>query len=71
MAYMVAGYLIIWFASFAFIISMVQRQRGLRHDIEMLKELADQRKPVDVQVTTGEGVVDRNAQRAGLPEEVK
>jgi CcmD family protein len=39
MAYMVAGYLIIWFASFAFIFSMVQRQRGLEREINTLREL--------------------------------
>ncbi len=45
MAYMVAGYLIIWLCSFAFIVSMVQRERGLRRDIETLKELAGEQKP--------------------------
>ncbi len=44
MAYMVAAYLIIWVASFAFIFSMVQRQRGLQREIEQLKELADREK---------------------------
>ncbi len=41
MTYMVAGYLIIWIASFAFIFSMVQRQRSLQREIEQLKDLAD------------------------------
>ncbi len=39
MAYMVAGYLIIWVCSFAFILSMVQRQRGLQREIEALKDV--------------------------------
>ena len=42
MAYMVAGYLIIWLASFAFIISMVQRQRNLQREIDTLKELVSE-----------------------------
>ena len=40
MAYMVAGYLIIWLASFAFIFSMMQRQRSMQRDIETLKEVS-------------------------------
>jgi CcmD family protein len=40
MIYMVAGYLIIWAASFVFIVSMVQRQRNLRREIESLQEVA-------------------------------
>jgi CcmD family protein len=44
MAYMVAGYLIIWAASFVLIFSMVQRQRGLQRDVEQLKELAGDRR---------------------------
>jgi CcmD family protein len=44
MPYMVAGYLIIWVASFAFIFSMVQRQRSLQREIEQLKDLADREK---------------------------
>lgn len=40
MAYMVAGYLIVWACSFAFIFSMVQRQRSLQREIEALKEMA-------------------------------
>jgi CcmD family protein len=42
MAYMVGGYLIIWAASFVFIISMVQRQRRLQRELETLKEVAGQ-----------------------------
>ncbi len=44
MAYMVAGYLIIWVASFVFIFSMVQRQRSLQREIETLKEMAGDHK---------------------------
>jgi len=39
MTYMVAGYLIIWAASFALIFSMVRRQGNLQREITMLKEL--------------------------------
>jgi len=39
MTYMVAGYLIIWAASFALIFSMVRRQSNLQREITMLKEL--------------------------------
>jgi CcmD family protein len=41
MAYMVAGYLIIWVASFAFIFSMVQRQRNLQREIDTLKNMVE------------------------------
>ena len=44
MIYMVAGYLIIWLASFALIISMVQRQRQLRRELEALKDVASEEK---------------------------
>ena len=44
MIYMVAGYLIIWLASFALIISMVQRQRQLRQELESLREMAGEDK---------------------------
>jgi CcmD family protein len=44
MIYMVAGYLIIWLASFALIISMVQRQRQLRRELEALREMAGEDK---------------------------
>jgi CcmD family protein len=40
MTYMVAAYLIIWFATFAFLFSIRQRQRGLERDIVTLKEIA-------------------------------
>ena len=39
MTYMIAAYLIIWLVSFALIFSMVQRQRGLEREINVLKEL--------------------------------
>ena len=39
MAFMVAAYLIIWLASFVFIISMVRRQSHLQREIATLKEL--------------------------------
>ena len=42
MAYMVAGYLIIWACSFAFIFSMVRRQRGLQREIETLKDMVQE-----------------------------
>ncbi len=43
MEYMVAGYLIVWAASFVLIFSMVQRQRNIQREIEQLKELAGDR----------------------------
>jgi CcmD family protein len=39
---MVGGYLIVWAASFVFILSMVRRQRGLQREIDALKEAAGQ-----------------------------
>ncbi len=51
MIYMVAGYLIIWLASFVFIISMVQRQRRLQRDIEALREVAGEEKATPVRET--------------------
>jgi len=39
MTYMIAGYLIIWAASFALIFSMVRRQSHLQREIALLKEL--------------------------------
>jgi CcmD family protein len=38
MAYLAAAFLVIWLCSFVFIFSMVQRQRSLRREIEMLKQ---------------------------------
>ena len=40
MAYMVAAYLVIWLVSFVLIFSMVQRQRTLQRDLEMLRSIA-------------------------------
>jgi CcmD family protein len=40
MTYMVAAYMVIWFATFAFVFSIRQRQRGLERDIATLKEVA-------------------------------
>ncbi len=40
MAYMVAGYLIVWACSFGLIFSMVQRQRSLQREIDGLKSVA-------------------------------
>lgn len=39
MAFMVAAYLIIWLAAFAFIFSMVRRQGALQREIAALREL--------------------------------
>jgi CcmD family protein len=39
MSFMVAAYLVIWLASFAFIISMVRRQGSLQREISALREL--------------------------------
>ncbi len=43
MPYLVAAYLIVWLASFAFIFSMVQRQRNLQREIEQLQQVANER----------------------------
>ena len=40
MAYMVAAYLIIWFATFAFLFSIMRRQRSLEREIALLSEVA-------------------------------
>lgn len=39
MEFMVAAYLIIWLAAFAFIFNMVRQQGKLQREIEMLREL--------------------------------
>jgi CcmD family protein len=39
MAFMAGAYLVIWLASFAFIISMVRRQGNLQREIAALREL--------------------------------
>jgi CcmD family protein len=38
MTYMVAGYLIIWLASFVLILSMVSRQRKIEQELAILRE---------------------------------
>ncbi|OQA46530.1 MAG: hypothetical protein BWY52_00718 [Chloroflexi bacterium ADurb.Bin325] len=43
MAFMIAAYLIIWLAAFAFIFSMVQRQRNIQREIAALRELVQGR----------------------------
>jgi CcmD family protein len=43
MTYMVAAYMIIWFASFALIFSMVRRQQNLERDLATIKEVAQDR----------------------------
>lgn len=40
MGYMVAAYLIIWFATFAFLFSIMRRQRNLEREIALLSEVA-------------------------------
>jgi hypothetical protein len=43
---MIAAYLVIWLVSFVLIFSMVQRQRTLQHDIEVLRSIAkDDKRP--------------------------
>jgi CcmD family protein len=51
MIYMVAAYLVIWLASFVFILSMVQRQRHLRSEIEALREVVGEEKVAPVRET--------------------
>jgi CcmD family protein len=43
MEFMVAAYLIIWLAVFAFLISMVRRQSSLQREISSLREQLDDR----------------------------
>lgn len=43
MEYMVAAYLVIWLAAFAFIFNMVRRQSSLQREIDALKELVRER----------------------------
>ncbi len=43
MLFMVAAYLVIWLASFVFIISMVRRQGALQREISALRELMQER----------------------------
>ncbi len=44
MAFMVAAYLIIWLAAFAFILNMVRQQKKLQNEIAMLKELLSEKR---------------------------
>lgn len=44
MAFMVAAYLVIWFAAFAFIFNMVRQQNSLQRDIATLQELLKDKK---------------------------
>jgi CcmD family protein len=43
MAFMVAAYLVIWLASFIFILTMVRRQSNLQREISSLREQLDDR----------------------------
>lgn len=42
MSFMVAAYLIIWLAVFAFLLSMVRRQSTLQREISALRELVQE-----------------------------
>jgi CcmD family protein len=42
MIYLAAGYAVFWIVSFAFIYSMVGRQRNLQKELEVLEQLAQQ-----------------------------
>lgn len=44
MAFLVAAYLIIWLAAFAFIFNMVRQQNKLQNEIAMLKELLKEKR---------------------------
>lgn len=44
MAFMVAAYLIIWLATFAFILNMVHQQNKLQNEIALLKELLKEKR---------------------------
>lgn len=52
MTYMVAAYFVIWLASFAFIFSMVRRQRSLQREIDALRELVQERPSTNVVAST-------------------
>ena len=43
MAFMVGAYLVIWLASFIFILTMVRRQSTLQREISALREQLDDR----------------------------
>jgi CcmD family protein len=40
MIFLVAGYGVIWIIAFAFIFSMVSRQRNIQKDLEILEQMA-------------------------------
>lgn len=44
MAFLVAAYLIIWLAAFAFIFNMVRQQNKLQNEITSLKELLKEKR---------------------------
>ncbi len=44
MAFLVAAYLIIWLAAFAFVLNMVRQQSKLQNEIAMLKELLQEKR---------------------------
>ncbi|MGQ9490038.1 MAG: CcmD family protein [Anaerolineae bacterium] len=44
MAFMVAAYLIIWLAAFAFILNMMYQQNKLQNEIALLKELLKEKR---------------------------
>jgi CcmD family protein len=44
MMFMVAAYLIIWAAAFAFILLMIRRQATLQREISALRELVNEKK---------------------------
>lgn len=48
MTYLAAAYLVIWLASFIFILSMVRRQSNLQREINALREMSQERPSVNV-----------------------
>jgi CcmD family protein len=54
MAFMVAAYLVIWLAAFAFIVGMVRRQSTLQREISSLRELARERDARDSREPRGQ-----------------
>ena len=43
LGYLAAAFAVIWFASFAFIVSMVRRQGALQREISSLREVLQER----------------------------
>ncbi len=41
--FMIAGYAVFWVAIFAFVVSLWVRMRGLRKDVEVLRQMAEER----------------------------